>query len=734
MKFTVKISYHVAFTILFNSRLLAYMRMTIRFLWIVLAFALASPGAAQAIAQLAPNKLETQAALLSARILTQYQYEHVPLDDKMSAKIFNSYLKSLDGTRMVFLQSDIDRFDYARNQLDDAILKRDLHIPFSIYNLYLKRVNQHFSYARALLKKGFDFSKQESYLINRKHAPWPKTQSEMDDLWRKRVKNDWLNAKLAGKSRKDIVAMLDKRYTNILKSVSSVNSDDVFERFMNAYTMAIDPHTNYFGVQQAENFNISMKLSLTGIGAVLFTEGEFTTIKKLLAGGPAVLSGVLKGGDRIVGVGQGKGGPITDIVGWRINDVVDLIRGPKDTVVRLEILPAGMGVDSKHKIVSLVRNKITLESQAAKKSITEVQNGGVTHRIGVIRLPSFYEDFGARNRGDKDYKSASRDVARLVTELKKETVDGILVDLRNNGGGSLSEAIRLTGLFIDKGPVVQQRNTTGKIVVSQDEDAGALWNGPLGVLINRGSASASEIFTAAIQDYGRGVVIGSNSFGKGTVQTVVNLDTIAKSSKTQLGELKLTIAQFFRINGGTTQLRGVRPDIQLPTAADTADFGESSFDDALPWSQIKPAVYTPVANLKGILAELEVRHEQRIKHDKDFEYLEEDITHTKALRLQKHVSLNESVRRKELDAQEARIKAREQADAGTQPDKTAAVAVSTQTEDHGAQESGGDPDNQQTASSEDDSKDILLGEAAHVVSDEAMLLKPVSRFAVNTSP
>jgi carboxyl-terminal processing protease len=623
----------------------------------------------------------------------------MPLDDRLSVKIFNSYLASLDADRMFFLQSDIDKFANARTQLDDAILQRDLHTPFAIYNLYLQRVDQRFSFARALLKKGFDFSKQEGFSFNRKNAPWAQSEAELDNLWRKRIKNDWLELKLAGKHRKEIIATLDKRYANVRKSVSSINSEDVFQQFMNAYTTAIDPHSNYFGIQRAENFNIAMRLSLTGIGAALFTEGEYTTIKKLMAGGPAILSGQLKAGDRIVGVGQGKDGPITDIIGWRINDVVDQIRGPKDTVVRLEILPAGMGVDSKHKIVPLLRKKISLEKQAARKSIIKVKDGGVTHRIGVIELPTFYEDFAARNRGDRNYKSASRDVEQLLKALKKEKVEGILVDLRNNGGGSLSEAIRLTGLFIDKGPVVQQRDATGKITISQDNDAGALWQGPLGVLINRGSASASEIFTAAIQDYGRGIVIGSKSFGKGTVQTILDLDRLVKNTKPQLGELKLTIAQFFRINGGSTQLRGVTPDIKFPTPIDTAELGESSFDDALPWSHIKAAAYTPVGNLNAILPELRKRHDQRIRHDQDFKYLEAEIAHIQSRRLKNRVSLNEAERRKERNARDARLKARKRNEAGKPSDK-----------------------------------DILLDEAAHIVSDEAALLPRESRLAANASP
>ena len=400
---------------------------------------------------------------------------------------------------------------------------------------------------------------------------------------------------------------------------------------MNAYTMAIDPHTNYMGPRAAEDFDISMRLSLVGIGAVLAQLDEYVTIRELVPGGPASLSGQLNIGDRIVGVAQGKSGVMTDVVGWRLDDAVALIRGAPDSVVLLDVLPADAGPDGKHKLISLVRKTISLEEQAAKASVHSIMDGNTTRRIGVISLPSFYEDFAAREKGVKDYRSAARDVARLLDGLKQEKVDSVLIDLRNNGGGSLAEAIELTGLFIDKGPVVQQRNASGEISVDSDTQAGVAWNGPLGVLINRGSASASEIFAAAIQDYGRGLIIGEPSFGKGTVQSVIDLDRIAKNSKPQFGELKMTIAQFFRINGGTTQLRGVTPDILFPAASDTANFGESSFDNALPWTQIKAADYTPAGDLKAVLPVLSALHEARVKKDKDFQYLEEDIAESKLL-------------------------------------------------------------------------------------------------------
>jgi carboxyl-terminal processing protease len=706
-----------------------------KFLWLLLAFALSALNTTQAAAQLVPLKQQAQAALLSAKVLSHYSYRDVSLDDHLSAQIFDKYVKELDGEKIFFLQSDIDHFAYARNKLDDAILDENLSIPFGIYNLYQKRISERFTYARSLLKKGFDFRKKESYQFSRKNAPWPKSEQELNDLWRKRVKNDWLRLKLAGKNKKSIVAILDKRYKNSLDTLSKVNSEDIFQSFMNAYTMAIDPHTNYFGVRASEEFDISMRLSLVGIGAELNEKDEYTTIKELLAGGPAALSGKLKAGDRIVGVGQGENGPIIDIMGWRIDDAVALIRGTEDSVVRLDVLPAAAGADGKHKLISLVRKKITLEKQAAKKSIIEVKDGGVVHHIGVISLPEFYQDFAARQNGDKNYKSASRDVSRLLTELKKDKVDGVLVDLRNNGGGSLDEAIELTGLFVGKGPVVQQRDSNGNITVDSDTDTAPVWTGPLGVLINRGSASASEIFAAAIQDYGRGVVIGETSFGKGTVQTVADLDQLAKNKKPEFGEVKLTIAQFFRINGGTTQLRGVTPDIKLPSMSDTQDFGESSFDNALPWSQIKAADYRPEGNLAAIVPMLIASHDKRVSHDQDFKYLQEDIAEFDKIRRTNLISLNETVRRKERDAQELREKSLDKNRSGNQLHTASAKVGNHAFQDDGMLSSERNLSTDLAIENANrNAKDILLNEAAHVVSDEAGLLKTNPRLAENISP
>jgi carboxyl-terminal processing protease len=709
-------------------------------LWILLALTSATLNIAQAAPLLIPQQQQSQAAFLSADVLSRYHYKQIPLDDTLSSKIFDNYLKALDGEKIFFLQTDIDQFESARKKLDDAILSGDLNIPFAIFNLYQQRKEERLTYARSLLKKRFNFEEKENYRYTRKEMPWLKSEDEMNDLWRKRVKNDWLRLKLAGKNNKSIVDTLNKRYANSLSSISKVKSDDVFQNFMNTYAISIDPHTNYFGIRASEEFDISMRLSLTGIGAVLQDMDEYTTIKELLAGGPAALSGKLKVGDRIVGVGQGGKSPITDVMGWRIDDTVALIRGPEDSVVLLDVLPAEAGPDGKHKLISLVRKKISLDKQSAKKSIIEVKDGNSTRHIGVISLPGFYQDFTARQKGDKNFKSATRDVSRLLEELKKDNVDGVLVDLRNNGGGSLNEAIELTGLFIDKGPVVQQRDSKGSVTVESDDNVGLAWNGPLGVLINRASASASEIFAAAIQDYGRGVVIGEPSYGKGTVQTVVDLDQVMKNDKPKFGELKMTIAQFFRINGGTTQLRGVIPDISLPQLIDTEEFGESSYDNALPWAQIKAANYTPTGDLTNVVPLLLLNHNTRISKDKDFKYLQEDIAEINLLRKKNLISLNEADRRKERKAQEAKVKLREK-DKKTgkrstnATDHAAADAENTTFADDGLQSNERDLDAVLAIEkASKDAKDVMLDEAVHILSDEVALLKTNPAFAASILP
>ncbi len=700
------------------------MRIQLGFLGMFLALA-PSAYALEAAAPpvLAPLQQQAQAAHLSAQFLERFHYRPLPLDDALSVKVMDRFIKSLDPDRVLFMQSDVDKFMTDSTKIDDAINKEDLRIPFSIFNVYEQRVVDRMTYARSLLKQGFDFNVKESYSLQRDKAPWPQTDAESNDLWRKRVKSDWLRLKLAGKTDDAIRTTLDKRYQNSLERAYKYKSDDVFETFMDAYTKSIDPHTDYFGTRASAEFDISMKLSLVGIGAVLQERDDYTTIRELVPGGPAQSSGKLAVGDRITGVGQDANGPIKEVVGTRLDEVVQLIRGTKGSVVRLDILPADAGPDGKHKIISLVRDKISLDKQAAKKTLLSVKDGDATRKIGVITLPAFYEDFEGRRRGDKDYRSASRDVAKLLTELKQDKVDGVLVDLRNNGGGSLSEAIDLTGLFVGKGPVVQQRDAGGKVEVESDDLPTPAWTGPVGVLINRGSASASEIFAAAIQDYGRGVIIGEASFGKGSVQTVVNLDQIAHNSKPKFGELKLTVAQFFRVNGGTTQLRGVTPDITLPGLSDPKTFGEASFDNALPWTEVKPAKYTPSGNVAALLPELQQLHDDRVKGDRDFQRFVEDVAVLKQQREKQSLSLNEAERRDEMNAQAKRLKSREQVNDGVD-----------NSEDDGLQA------NERSLSADialekarKNAKDVLLNEAAAIVADESNLQSSVSKTTAQRS-
>ncbi len=587
---------------------------------------------------LKPSPEQVQAAHLTAEFLTRFHYRPIPLDDALSVRIMNRFIDSLDPDRLIFLQADVDKFLTGSKEIDDAIDRQDLTIPFSIFNVYQMRIIERMTFARGLLKQNFDFSKQEEFSIVRDKEPWPRSNAESDDLWRKRVKNDWLRLKLVGKDDATIRKTLDKRYENSIERTYKYKSDDAFQSFMAAYTTSVDPHTDYFGVKASAEFDISMKLSLVGIGAVLQERDDYTTIRELVAGGPAQSSGKLAVGDRIIGVGQGKDGPIKEVIGMRLDEVVQMIRGDKGSVVRLDILPADAGADGKHHVITLVRDKISLDKQAAKKTILPVKDGDVTRKIGVITLPAFYEDIQARRKGDKNYKSASRDVAKLIAELKQDKVDGVLVDLRNNGGGSLSEAIDLTGLFVGKGPVVQQRNANGEVKVESDNLPTPAWKGPLGVLINRGSASASEIFAAAIQDYGRGVVIGEPSFGKGTVQTVVDLDEVANNPKPEYGELKFTVAQFFRVDGGTTQLRGVTPDISLPGLFDLKLVGESSFDNALPWSQVSAAKYKASDDIKALLPKLQNLHDERVQKSREFQDFVEDVATLKGAAREKRSS------------------------------------------------------------------------------------------------
>lgn len=636
--------------------------------FLLLALALSTPlallarGDGDAVA-VAPNADQSNTSKLVYGLLSdsRYAYRPRPLDDALSQEVFKRYFEALDGGKQFFTAADVARFAPYKTKMDDAIRSGDLAPAYEIFAVYKQRVGQRVAYARALLKQDFDFTGSQRWEYDREDAPWAADGKELDAIWKKSVMNDWLRLKLAGKKPDDIRKTLDKRYANLQRSINELKTEDVFQTFLNAYTGAIDPHTDYFTPRTAENFNQSMSLSLEGIGAVLQRQDDLVAVREIVPGGPADLSGKLKVGDRIVAVGQGKSGPMTDVIGWRIDDVVAQIRGKKDTQVRIEYIPVEAGIDGKHAQVTITRQKVKLEEQAAKaETITLPASAGEpARRIGVIKLPAFYQDFEGRRRNPNDFNSATRDIAKLLAQFKAQGVDGVVMDLRNNGGGSLDEAVELTGLFIDKGPVVQVRESGGRVTVNSDRKTGVAWDGPLAVLINRASASASEIFAGAIQDYGRGLVIGETSFGKGTVQNMVDLDRWPANEAPRFGSVKLTIAQFFRVAGGSTQHKGVVPDIAFPVSVDASEYGESTYDNALPWTRIAAVPHLQYGNFAPLLPRLEALHAARAAKDKEFQWWSEDVAQFRAEAAKKYVSLNEAERRAERDRQEAQRKQRQ---------------------------------------------------------------------------
>lgn len=624
-----------------------------------------APAAGSAALPTAPTADQTMAAKLVYGLLSDSRYAYRPraLDDALSADMYKRYLEALDAGKQFFTAADIARFDAYKTKLDDAIKSGDLSPAYAMFATYKQRVDQRVAYARGLLKQpgNFEFDGSDRYEYDRKDAPWVADGAALDALWKQSVRNDWLRLKLAGKKSDDIAKTLDKRYANLSKGIAELKGEDVFQTFVNSYANAIDPHTDYLTPKSADNFNMTMSLSLDGIGAQLQKQDDVVAIREIIPGGPASRSNLLKAGDRIVGVGQGESGTMEDVIGWRIDDVVAKIRGAKGTKVRLDVVPAESGLDSKPNRIVLVRDKVRLEDQAAKSEIIDIPAAGdaPAKRIGVIKLPGFYQDFEGRRKNANDYASATRDVAKLLTKLRGDKVDGVVLDLRNNGGGSLNEAIELTGLFIDRGPVVQVRESGGRVSVEGDSDTGIAWEGPLAVLINRGSASASEIFAGAIQDYGRGLVIGETSFGKGTVQNLVDLDRWPANENARFGQVKLTIAQFFRVSGGSTQNKGVVPDIAFPVSVDATEYGESTYDNALPWTKIAAVDHTSYGNFAPLLPKLEGLHSARMGSDKEFQWWSQDVAEFRAERAKKSVSLNEAERRAERDRDDAKRKQRQ---------------------------------------------------------------------------
>ncbi|MBS1952253.1 MAG: tail-specific protease precursor [Cytophagales bacterium] len=611
-------------------------------------------GQPQDTTVLKPKPFYGREAKVITYLLDHYHYRKLSLNDSLSEAILKQYIRELDNNRSYFLAADIASFNQYKDIIDDLTRQENVSIAYDIYSVFIKRYRERMEYVLTkLVYQSFDYTVDETYEADRENKPWAASVDELNEIWRKMIKSQALSLKLTGKKPDEITDILKKRYERFQKSFNQFNSEDVFSLYMNSITESYDPHTNYFSPKAADLFKQSMSLSLEGIGAQLTTENDYTKVTRILPGGDADKSGKLHANDYITGVAQGKDGEMVDVIGWRLDDVVKLIKGPKGTFVRLTVLPAATGIGGTSKEILLVRDKIKLEDQAAKKSLIRYHSNGKEIKLGVINLPSFYMDFDEYQKGNPDYRSTTRDVKKLINELKAEGISGLVMDLRNNGGGSLAEAIDLTGLFIKDGPVVQVKSSNNQIQMGEDNDQSIAYTGPLVVLTNRFSASASEIFAGAIQDYHRGVIVGESTYGKGTVQRMQDLSQILNEKNTPVGELKYTFQKFYRVSGSSTQHKGVEPDIKFPTALDPEQYGESSSPSAMPWDEIKQAVYQPSTDITSrMISDLNKSYRDRLKHDLN---LKKYAVETEELRnniRQKSVSLNEAIRKKQMEESE----------------------------------------------------------------------------------
>jgi carboxyl-terminal processing protease len=632
------------------------------------------------VANIKPDEHQKFVTRQVVSLIENYNYKKQKINDSISSIVLDRYIKALDPSRYYFLASDIKGFEKFRNTLDDDFKNGDLSAPFYIFNVYLKRYNERIDYSISQIKSKFDFNQNDTYTYDREKMPWISSTISLDEIWKKRVKYELINLKITGANELKNIETLTKRYQNLKNQAAKFNNQDVFQLIMDSFTEAIDPHTNYFNPRNAEVFNQEMARSLEGIGATLQLENEVTKIVTIVAGSPAYKSKQLNSGDRIIAVAQGIDGDFEDVIGWRIDNTVSKIKGPKGTTVRLKVIPVGKELSSKPIVVTLVREKVVLAEQSAQKKVKTINVEGKLYKIGVIDVPAFYADFKAANAGDPNYKSTTRDVRLLIDTLKRiDKVDAIIMDLRANGGGSLNEAIDLTGLFIDKGPVVQVKDYSSNVRISEDKDAGAIWTGPLGVMVDRLSASASEIFAAAIQDYGRGVVMGTQTYGKGTVQSSIDLNNLVdesilqklvalfksnnssnsslnldKDGVPQLGQINLTMAKFYRINGSSTQHKGVYPDFNFPSIYPLDKIGEDTEPSALPFDMVKPSMYKTDEELVVTKQKLMSLHQQRMLKSLDYKMLKQDIEESQKRELETSVTLNEVKLKNERDQMEAK--------------------------------------------------------------------------------
>lgn len=650
---------------------------------------------------LQPTDTQKKVERLVFGILSNYHYRKIPVNDSLSSKIFDAYIKNLDPNKVFFLASDVEEMEKYRFTIDEQLNMGDLTSAFQMYNRYQKRMLERYAYIDQLLKQSFEFTSDETYQPDREKAKWAATPEELNNYWRKDIKRQLLDWKIGGKADTTSIRELKERYARSAKYMARTRSEDVFQVFMNAYTESIDPHTSYMIPKTAQEFNKDMAQSFEGIGATLRLEGDYVTIMDLIPGGPAFRSKLINPKDRIVGVAQGDDGAFVDVIGWFTDDAVKLIRGPKGTVVRLKILAANGVTGSPTSEVRIVREKIKIEEQKAKQEVLNYKQGDKNVKIGLITIPMFYRDFEGARKREANFNSTTSDVRKFLNEFKQSGVDGVVIDLRNNGGGSLIEAVDLTGLFITKGPVVQRKQSDGKISQEVDRDIEQVYNGPLVVMINRFSASASEIFAAAIQDYKRGIIVGEQSYGKGTVQSVVDLDNYLGDGKEPAGQLKITLEKFYRINGSSTQHKGVSPDFALPSAFSAEEFGESSQPSALPWDMIASTTYQPTNHVQApALAKLQSAFATRLKTKPDLIKLRADFDRWKKIKETNSISLNMEKRKKELDEQKKK------------PDESQAVMDAL----GGAEETAGEKDKKEK-SADKHAKDAYLKETQQILAD-----------------
>lgn len=600
----------------------------------------------------APTVRQRQLAPRIAATLEEMHYRQLPIDDKFSSQVLDRYLDELDGQHSYFTAADVQSFERWRTKFDDMIHTGQVEPAFLIYSRLQQSNRERIRYALQLLATEPDWKRNESFDYDRTKSPWPHDVKELNEIWRQRVKNDALSLMLTGKSWTETAALLQKRYQRVLARIEQVSSDDVFETLMNAYASVYDPHSSFFSPRNSEEYKINMSLSYEGIGASLRLDDDYVTITDLLAGGAAAAAGTLKINDRVTAVGQGADGELVDVIGWRLDDVVEKIRGKGGTTVRLQLLPAGAAPGTPEKVIQLVRNKIKLENRAAKKEVRVITRDGKQLQVGIITVPGFYQDIDANRSGDRDFRSTTRDVLRLLKEMQDAGgIDALLLDLRGDGGGYLPEATALTGLFIDKGPVVQLKYSNGRIEVLDDPAAGVAYDGPLTVLVDRTSASASEIFAGAIQDYKRGLILGQTTFGKGSVQNLIPLDRFADQPVD--GQITVTIGKFYRVTGESTQLRGVQPDIVLPSAISTKDVGESSLDFAMPWDTVPAAAFQPRSFDSSVIKSLAERDATRDSNNADAQWYQQALSELEAARNKNSVSLNLEQRKRERTDQDA---------------------------------------------------------------------------------